>query len=298
MIVPPFLKSGDTIAIVSPAGKVNPDFIFKTKQFLESKGFIVVVSPNADKNYFQYSGSDEQRIQDFQLLMNDYSVKAILCSRGGYGSIRIIEKLDFSEFEKNPKWIIGFSDITIFHACLNNIFDIASVHGPMTKAFFDEADGESVSYLIKMMTGNKIVYPLPEHKLNQPGKCSGRLIGGNLAILTSLIGTAYDFNPKGKILFIEDVGEYLYRIDRMMWQMKLAGKFNGLKAVILGQFSDMKDNQSPFGKNACEIIHEHLSEYKIPLYFDFQAGHEMPNIPLMLNTVVEIDKNQNLIFKS
>ena len=296
MTIPSFLKPGDKIAIVSPAGKVNPEFVKTAGLNLENMGFEVITANHALDRHFQYSSDDRNRIEDFQEMLDRDDISAILCSRGGYGSIRIIDRLDFGRFRKKPKWIIGFSDITVIHACLNNVLGISSIHGPMTKTIADAPDSGSVQNLIRMLTGKSISYQLPQHNLNRPGKCMGSLAGGNLAILTSLTGTGYDFDPGGKILFIEDTGEYLYRIDRMMWQLKLAGKFRGLQAMIVGQFSDVKDNDSPFGRNAYEIIAEHVSGYDFPVYFGFPAGHEDVNFPLMLNNRIRISSESVLTF--
>jgi len=288
MIIPVNLKEGDTIGIVSPAGKVNADYVVKATKTLENWGYKVVVGKNCMMSHYQYAGSDEERLSDFQKMLDAEYIRAIICSRGGYGSIRLLHRLDFSKFMENPKWIVGFSDITVFHSALHNL-NVCSVHGPMTKHLAENPDSESAIKLNEILKLGTTNYIISGHRLNKRGSCKGKIIGGNLAILTSLIGTDYDFNPDGKILFIEDIGEYLYRIDRMMWQLKLAGKLKSLAGLIIGQFSDLKDNDSPFGKNAYEIISEHINQYTYPVCFGFPAGHEDINLPLLLNSEIVLE---------
>ncbi|NLJ06172.1 MAG: LD-carboxypeptidase [Sphingobacteriales bacterium] len=277
MIRPPVLKENDAIGIVSPSGKILPELVLNAADVLSKYGFCVETGKYVFNTHHQFAGTDGERLEDFQRMLDDPEIKAILCSRGGYGAIRIIENLDFTSFCKKPKWIIGFSDITIFHAHLNNRLNTMSIHGPMTRMIAEQPDNESVRFLMAMLKGEKLNYSIPVHPFNHKGEVIGKLTGGNLAILTSLIGTPCDFNPDGKILFIEDIGEYLYRIDRMMWQLKLSGKLKGLKGLIVGQFTDMKDNNIPFGQTAYEIIASHLKDLDIPVVFGFPAGHEEVN---------------------
>ena len=274
MIIPKYLKKGDKIAIVSPAGKITGDRLENARKVLEKWGLTVVFGRNVLNQHHQFAGTDEQRAADFQEMLDDHTIDAILCSRGGYGSVRIIERLDFSKFLKNPKWIIGFSDITLFHALLNQKYRIASVHGIMPKNFpKDIAENDAAESLKTALWGKKIHYKVPSSKWNRQGKCSGEIMGGNLAILYSLNSTPYEINPAGKILFIEDINEYLYQIDRMMNTFKMSGKLAGLAGLVVGGMTNLKDNDTPFGKIAQEIIQEAVAEFHYPVCFDFPAGH-------------------------
>jgi muramoyltetrapeptide carboxypeptidase len=293
LLKPEYLKDGDKIGIVSPAGKISSEKIVLAGKTLESWGLNVEIAQHAFGKHFQYSGKDSERIDDFQQLLDNEEISAILCSRGGYGFIRIIDKLDFTSFIKKPKWIIGFSDVTIIHSFLNNTINTCSIHGAMAKTLAEEPNGNSSIYLKNMLWGEPIKFEIPFHCLNKTGNTTGKLIGGNLAILTSLIGTPYDFKPEGKILFIEDIGEYLYRIDRMMWSLKLSGKLERLSGIIVGQFTDLKDNESPFGKTAYEIIEEHTHDLNIPICYGFPSGHENENYPLKLNSEALLTVNDN-----
>lgn len=230
-------------------------------------------------NYF--SGPDDKRLQDFQEMLDDDTVKAILCGRGGYGMGRIIDRIDFKGFKRKPKWIIGFSDITVLHAHLYANYKIASLHAPMAAAFNDEGfRNEYVQSLKQTLEGKTARYQCGVHELNRPGKAVGELVGGNLSLLAHLVGTPSDIKTKGRILFLEDVGEYLYNIDRMLHQLKRAGKLAKLAGLIIGGFTDSKDTERPFGKPVYEIIHDVVKEYDYPVCFDFPVSHEKQNYAL------------------
>ena len=285
MITPPHLNKDDKVAIVAPAGKTDKTVIDFAKKKLESWGLNVVLGEHLFNQHFQYAGTDEERLSDFQKALDDESVKAILCARGGYGLIRIVDQLDFTKFQVNPKWIIGFSDITILHSFIHTNFEIETLHGPMTSGL-NEVD--SAETLRKGLFGEVLNYELETHPLSKHGNTNGTLTGGNLAILCSLLGSDSDIDTKGKILFIEDVGEYLYRIDRMMWTLKRSRKLDQIAGLIVGDFNEMKDNDEPFGKSAYEIIAKAVKEYDYPVCFGFPAGHQKDNKSLILGRRVNL----------
>lgn len=224
-----------------------------------------------------------------QLMLDDPAVKAILCGRGGYGMSRIIDTLDFTKFKQSPKWIIGYSDITLLHAHLYTQLKTASLHSPMAAAFNDGAfANEYIQTLKKALKGNKLSYKTIPHPFNQPGKASGELIGGNLSLVAHMIGSKSSYNCKEKILFLEDVGEYVYNIDRMMIQLERSGMLSQLAGLIIGGFTEMKDTVIPFGASATELIHKRVSRYKYPVCFDFPVSHSRENYPLKVGVKHEL----------
>ncbi|MCD4728964.1 MAG: LD-carboxypeptidase, partial [Bacteroidales bacterium] len=279
------LKSDDKIAIIAPAGKIDKDVVDFAKNKLESWGLNVILGEHVFNQHFQYAGTDEERLSDFQKALDDESVKAIFCARGGYGLIRIVDQLDFSSLQKNPKWIIGFSDITILHSHVHSNFGIETLHATMAAGLKDDISAER---LRKSFFKESLSYELETHPLSKPGDTKGILVGGNLAILCSLIGSVSDIDTEGKILFIEDVGEYLFRLDRMMWALKRAGKLDKPAGLIVGGFGEMKDNDSPFGKSAYEIISEAVEAYDYPVCFGFPAGHQEDNRVLILGRQADL----------
>jgi muramoyltetrapeptide carboxypeptidase len=278
--IPPYLKKGDTIAITCPAGYLEKGKAAACIQTLQEWGFEVMLGKtleSSSRNYF--SGTDEQRLNELQAMLDDDSIKAILCGRGGYGVGRIIDAIDFSRFKRKPKWIIGFSDITILHSHLNSKLKIASLHAPMVAAFM-EGENEYIQSFHKAIFGKKTKYTCTKHLLNKEGTATGELVGGNLSLLTTLIGTPSDIDTKKKILFIEDISEYIYSIDRMCYQLKRSGKLEALAGLIIGGFTEIKDTTRPFGKTVYEAIHDIVKEYSYPVCFDFPVSHGAANYAL------------------
>lgn len=294
-IQPPYLKPGDTIGIVAPARKISAEELAPAIETLQSWGLKVKLGKNIYGIQNQFSGSDDQRRADFQSMLSDGDVKAILSARGGYGAVRIIDGLDFSAFTKNPKWVIGFSDITVFHSHIHTHYNIETLHAIMPVNF--KKDIESLDLLRKALFGEEISYSIDAHPLNRKGESKGQLVGGNLSLIYALASTPSDINTDGKILFLEDIDEYLYHIDRMMMQLKRSGKLTKLKGLVIGGFSDMKDNVIPFGKNAEEIILDAVKEYNYPVCFGFPAGHRDKNYLLYLGREVDFSVKEKTSLK-
>jgi muramoyltetrapeptide carboxypeptidase len=282
--IPPYLKKGDKIGIVSPAGYMPVEKMQACIESLDAWGYNVQLGTTTHSNSSNYfSGTDDERLEDLQNMLDDHSVKAVLCARGGYGMSRIIDRISFKRFLKRPKWIIGFSDITVLHAHIYSNFKIASLHAPMAAAFMDgDGDNPYLRSLRDVLEGKPSHYECPAHQMNRNGMVKGQLVGGNLALLAHLSGTRSDIKTKDRILFIEDVGEYLYNIDRMMIQLKRSGKFKKLGGLIVGGFTDSKDTERPFGKSVHDIIYEHIKEYKFPVCFDFPVSHGRENYALKI----------------
>jgi muramoyltetrapeptide carboxypeptidase len=284
MKVPPYLQKGDTIGVVAPAGYMPIEKMQCCIETLDAWGYTVEMgSTTHSESQTYFSGTDEERLNDLQQMLDNKKIKAILCARGGYGISRIIDQLNFKKFRKHPKWIIGFSDITVLHAHLLSKYKIASLHSPMAAAFNeDEGLNPYTLSIRKAIEGEKASYECPAHEFNHNGSAKAMLVGGNLSLLVHLIGSASEVNTKKKILFLEDVGEYLYNIDRMMLQLKRAGKLDKLEGLIIGGFSDCKDTERPFGKNAYEIIYEHVKDYRFPVCFGFPVSHDKENYALKI----------------
>jgi muramoyltetrapeptide carboxypeptidase len=280
LTVPPYLKKGDTVAITCPAKKL-PGPIDDAVRLLESWGLRVILGETVYASWNQFAGDDEFRAADFQRFIDDKSVKAIFAARGGYGTIRIIDKIDFSALQENPKWIIGFSDITVLHSHIHANFSIQTIHGQMPLTI---PDGTKLSLetLRKALFNECIDYNFESFSKNRSGSATGILVGGNLTLLLMIAGSVSEQNYRDKILFLEDVGEYFYSIDRMMINLKRAGILKDLKGLIIGGFTDLKDNDVPFGQTAEEIIRSHIDEYDYPVCFDFPAGHIEDNRALIL----------------
>lgn len=276
---PPFLKPGDKVAITCPAKKLPRD-INDAVKLLESWGLEVILGDTIDASWHQFAGNDELRISDFQRFLDDQSIKAIFAARGGYGTIRIIDSLDFSQFEKQPKWIIGFSDITVLHSHLQALYQIESIHGQMPLTIRDGSE-ISLETLRKALFNEPIEYQYKSLIKNRSGEAQAELIGGNLTLLVMMSGSVSEQNYTGRILFIEDVGEYLYSLDRLMWNLKRAGKLDNLQGLIVGAFTELKDNDIPFGFTAEQIIMEHVKQYDYPVCFNFPAGHITDNRALI-----------------
>lgn len=301
MITPPGLKKGDTIGIVAPARKVNKQEIEGFLQQIESWGLKWKLGEHLLGEHYIFSGTDEERASDLQTMIDDDSIRAIFCARGGYGSVRTLQNVDFSAFEKDPKWFVGYSDITVFHSYINKFVGVESLHSLMPFNFVNETDRESVETLRKALFGEDLKYEFPGHELNIEGNAEGILVGGNLSLLCSLNGTILFPDMKNKILFLEEVDEYLYNIDRMIMNLSLSGTFNRVKALVVGDFSRVKDNEEPFGKNSSEIISEITDHYNIPVCFNLPAGHELENKTLIFGRKIQLrveEDHSSLIFNS
>ncbi|MDQ6608779.1 MAG: LD-carboxypeptidase [Bacteroidota bacterium] len=284
MVIPPYLKKGDTIGIVAPSGFMPVEKMQACIEALDDWGYTVEMGSTTHSESFNYfSATDEERLQDLQRMMDDKNIKAILCARGGYGLSRIIDRLSFKLLRKHPKWIIGYSDVTILHSHLNCNYRIASLHAPMAAAF---ADGEEENVYIRSikhaLEGEKAAYESKPNDFDKQGTAEGELVGGNLSLLAHLVGTASDIKTKNKILFLEDIGEYTYNVDRMLLQLKRAGKLDKLAGLIIGGFTGSKDTERPFGKDVYEIIHDQVKEFDYPISFGFPVSHEKENYALKI----------------
>ena len=300
LIKPEYLKKGDTVAIVAPSGvlKNYNAYILKAKELLKSWELEVVIGENVFNDNGHFAGTDNQRSADFQLALDDKAIKAIWCARGGYGAMRVIDNLNFEKYKENPKWIIGYSDITAIHNDLHNNKS-ESIHGIMCKSLekIDVDNNESISLLKKTLFGEKLSYTIEGNNYNIEGNSNGQLIGGNLTLLHCLLGSESSIDTNGKILFIEDLGEYLYHIDRMLISLKRAGYFDNCKGLIVGDFTDMRKNTTPFGRNLKELILDIVREYDFPVSFGFPAGHGEKNYPMILGREInlEVSKQQSTI---
>ena len=300
LIKPEYLKKGDTVAIVAPSGvlKNYSGYILKAKELLKSWELEVVIGENVFNDNGHFAGTDNQRSADFQLALDDKAIKGIWCARGGYGAMRVIDNLNFEKYKENPKWIIGYSDITAIHNDLHNNKS-ESIHGIMCKSLekIDVDNNESISLLKKTLFGEKLSYTIEGNNYNIEGNSNGQLIGGNLTLLHCLLGSESSIDTDGKILFIEDLGEYLYHIDRMLISLKRAGYFDNCKGLIVGDFTDMRKNTTPFGRNLKELILDIVKEYDFPVSFGFPAGHGEKNYPMILGREInlEVSKQQSTI---
>lgn len=294
MIIPPYLQKGDSIGIVAPARKISVEEISFAQHWLEEEGFKVVYDDSLFAGSHQFAGTDALRRDAFQKMLDDPNIKAILCARGGYGSVRIIDQLDFTQFCKHPKWICGYSDIAVFHAHIHQNFGIATLHCTMPINIVESAkDSESLTTLSQSLQGKIMDYSVPCHRFNSMGSGKGILIGGNLSILFSLTGTPSEMDTSGKILFLEDLDEYLYHIDRMMINLKRAGKLANLAGLIIGGMTEMRENTILFGSSAEEIIMSHCKEYDYPICFGFPTGHMKENLALKLGVDVLLEITEN-----
>lgn len=279
---PSFLKPGDTIAITATARKVSQQEIDPAVVLFTSWGLKVKFAEGLFESENQFAGSDDTRAHALQLLLDDPSVKAIICARGGYGTVRIIDKLNFDRFAQSPKWLIGFSDVTVLHNHILRHCEVQTIHAPMAFSMQESlADPQSIEALKQVIFGLPSTYHTQDHPLNRPGVAHAKLVGGNLSVLYSVLGSDSDIHTDGCILFLEDLDEYVYHIDRMMMNLKRNGKLSKLAGLIVGGMNDMKDNTIPFGKTAEEIIFEHTAEYNYPVAMGFAAGHERKNLALM-----------------
>lgn len=295
MIQPPFLSKGDKIAIIAPARSITFEEVLPSMKLFQKWGLEVVLGTYIFSKENQFAGSDDQRRADLQQMLDDPSIRAIVCARGGYGTVRIIDQLDFSGFCKNPKWIAGYSDITVLHAHVNKQLGIESVHSVMPVNIKEtDPENDSAGSLKKVLFGEKLSYSKPITFAINNGLSEGILTGGNLSIICSLMGTTSELDTDGKILFIEDVDEYLYHVDRMMMNLKRSGKLGKLNGLIVGGMDRMKDNDIPFGKTAREIIAEAVEKFGYPVCFDFPSGHGDVNLALVLGRKIRLRIEKNI----
>jgi muramoyltetrapeptide carboxypeptidase len=287
LLRPPYLKTGDTVIILSTARKISHEEVAPAVKLFESWGLKVRLGNTIGLSDNQYAGTDKQRLDDIQQAVNDESISAIICARGGYGTVRIVDDIDWTGLLKHPKWITGFSDMTYLHVHLNQTLGVQTLHSSVP-ALFHRNTPEAIDTIRQHLFGEEVIYDADWHELNRKGEAKGVLIGGNLSILYSITGTKSGFNTAGKILFIEDIDERLYHLDRMMINLKRSGKLQDLAGLIVGGMTDMSDNAVPFGKTAEEIIMEHVSEFDYPVCFNFPAGHIADNRAVVLGKVTKM----------
>ncbi len=295
MVKPPFLNRGDKIGISAPGRKIKQSDVEVAINIFESWGLHIALAQNLFSTDHSYlAGTDEQRLSDFQTMMDDDSIRAIICARGGYGSTRILDQLDFASFLKNPKWIAGFSDITAFHLKLSNL-NVASIHSTMPILFSKKESVDSIESLKNIIFGDPQNFLLEPHLSNRKGKGFGKLIGGNLSLILDSMGTSSELNTEGKILIIEEVDEYLYKLDRMMVQLKRTGKLDNLNGMIIGHMTNIKDTELNFGESVEEIICHHSSTFHFPIAFNFPTGHENPNLAWMHGSTAQLDVTKEAV---
>lgn len=291
-VIPPYLQPGDTVVIIATARKISDEEIDPTIAILNSWGLRTELAPNLFKSHHQFSGSDEERAQDLQWALDHKSAKAILVARGGYGTLRIIDNVDFTEFIKNPKWLIGYSDVTVLHSHLQSL-GIVSLHATMPVNFLKHE--EATLSIKQLLFNDRIQYSIPLHPLNKFGKVEAEVIGGNLSLIYALSGSPSEVVFDNKILFIEDLDEFLYHVDRMMLQLKRSGKLKNLAGLIVGGMSEMKDNSISFGQNAEEIIFDAVQEYNYPVCFNFPAGHIDENMAFYLGKPAHLEVTETAV---
>lgn len=294
---PDFLKNGDRVALIATARHAKLEDIQRGVVFLESWGLEVVQADNLSQQHFIFAGTESARRKALQKAVDDPTIKAIFCLRGGNGTHRLIDYIHLKNLKKHPKWIIGYSDVTVL---LNHVaqYRIPSIHGPMPFSIYKEEEKEGASALRQLLFEGKFPeYNFPSHALNHLGVAEGKLIGGNLAVLNSLISTASDITWKNKILFLEEVDTYIYQLDRMLYHFSRTGRMKGLAGIVVGYLTSIKDNPEPFGLSAEEVFARVAKPYKIPLAFSFPAGHEVPNMPLLIGAQarLEVTEQQSLL---
>ncbi|MDB5275294.1 MAG: peptidase LD-carboxypeptidase [Ferruginibacter sp.] len=303
-VIPSYLKKDDTIGISCPAGFITNEDMLPAVNKLTEWGFKISFGTTVGKKDFTFGGTDEERRNDFQQMLDDKKIKAILCARGGYGAVRIIDNLNFKQLELHPKWIIGFSDITVLHSHLNRNYGIASIHSKMCNSFpadwslAEPVQKESIESIYKCLIGEKMTYSFLPNIKNKLGVATGTLVGGNLKTLESLAGSKSDIITKNKILFVEDTGEYLYSIDRMFWNLKRSGKLSSLAGLIVGGFKIKPDDPGEeFGKALEDIVLEKVKEYDYPVAFDFPVGHQKYNVALKCGVkhTLKVELNSSML---
>jgi muramoyltetrapeptide carboxypeptidase len=301
--IPPYLKTGDLIGITCPSGYISFSETLPAMRKLEEWGFRVCTGTTVGSKDFTFAGSDEERAKDLQVMLDNPSIKAIMFGRGGYGAVRIIDKINFKRFAGNPKWIMGFSDATVFHSHINRNFGIPTIHSKMCNSFPDDwslaepGQIDSIESIRKCLTGNKMKYNAVTDERNRNGVGEGELVGGNLSILESLAGSRSALNTSGKILFVEDTGEYLYNIDRMMWNIKRSGMLHKIRGLIVGSFTHIKpdDPGEEFGKTIQDIVLEKVKEFDYPVCFNFPVGHQKVNYALKCGILHRINVTDQFV---
>ncbi|MBL4746529.1 MAG: LD-carboxypeptidase [Flavobacteriaceae bacterium] len=295
LVRPAYLKKGDTIALLAPAGilRAKKEVISKAVGVMESWGLHVMLGENIYRRHDHFAGTDAQRTQDFQAALDNPSIKAIWTARGGYGTVRVLDGLDYTKFKKNPKWIIGYSDITALHNQLHNL-GFETIHGMMAVNFSSEPEviEATVATLKKAMFGEVLHYTLAPNMNNKEGEATGQLVGGNLTLLHCMLGSETSIDTSGKILFIEEVGEYVYHVDRMLQSLKRAGYFKHVNGVIIGDISRIRVNPTPFGKTVQQVILDNLKDLDIPVSFGMPAGHKDKNVALILGRKITLTVNE------
>jgi muramoyltetrapeptide carboxypeptidase len=296
---PPYLKAGDQVTIISTARKISETEIQPVKALLESWGLEVKFGANLFAEHHQFAGTEEQRLSDLQSALDDPDSKAIYFARGGYGTVQLIDRLDFSAFRQSPKWLVGYSDITFLHAHINQHFEMESLHAMMPVSLLETGVTDEVKQSLKnALFGKPLHYAIPQSKWNRNYEgetLTAPIVGGNLSILYSLSGTSSQLNTKGRWLFLEDLDEYLYHIDRMLMNLDRVGLFKNCQGVLIGGMSDMNDNKIPYGQTAEEIINHRLEKYRFPLIFGIPAGHIPDNRTIILNRKLNIEQNGDQI---
>ncbi|MBE0638828.1 MAG: LD-carboxypeptidase [Bacteroidales bacterium] len=296
MITPSNLTKGDLIGLVSPASAIEAPVLNNAAALIKRMGYRVITGKHVLDKYHQFAGTDENRAADFQQMLDQTEVRMILCTRGGYGTMRIIDKLDFTRFMEHPKWIVGFSDITAIQNHLYTVHGVESIHGIMPLNYPECGNiCTAIDKLFQVVSGKNPNYAVPAHPLNRPGKSQGVLVGGNLAIITSQIGSVSEIDTDGRILFLEEVDEKLYRFDRMMLTLKRAGKLSNLAGLVVGGLTEMTDSAKGYGNNAEEIVADAVKEFDFPVCFAFPAGHIKENYPLIIGREVALDVREQSV---
>lgn len=297
MIVPKYLKNGDAIGLVAPARFVTHEQVRQARLLFEEWGLRVVNGSHLFERYHQFAGTDYQRAHDLQMMLDRPDIRAIICTRGGYGTARLLSLLDWTSFLENPKWIVGFSDITYLHAHIWQNYEVQSIHASMPSVFeYDNPAGKmSLETLRKALFGEVLEYRIPQLEISSPKPIKGQIIGGNLSILYSLLGTADRLETGGKILMIEDLDEYLYHLERMMIAMSRAHQFTSAAGILVGSLTKMNDNEVPFGFTPEEIVLSHIRTERTPLWFGFPSGHQSKNFAWRHGAMAEIDDQNYFI---
>lgn len=294
-MAPQYLKKGDRIGIISSAKKTDPSEIAEGVALLESWGLVPVLGKHTFNTHHFFAGTDIERTEDLQSMLDDDSIKAIIFTKGAYGTMKIIDALHFDNFVKNPKWIMGYSDITVLHSHIHNL-GIETIHSVMLQGI-PKASAATIMSLRQALFGESLQYEFPKHAENKNNNkmVEGTLIGGNLSVFYALIGSDSDTDTTDKILFIEDIDEYLYHLDRMLVSLRRSGKLANLKALLVGAMIDIKESTLAYGQTPYEIILEQTSNYGYPVYFDFPCGHQSDNLTLILGREIQITPERGTV---